>query len=363
MPMKSKPLVQIYQRQTATGKTIYLHYTINGRQVRESTGLRLTGNKTQDTETQKAAALLQANKINELLTAKTGLNTDGLKGKILLTDFCADLAETYKREGRTSRETAEKNLIKHLQAYKPKARLTDIDKAFCRGFIDYLQTRTRLKATSIVAVYRNLVATINRAIKADLIAVNYAARIERPTAKQPERVFLTENELKAFAAVETEGAAKEVQAAFLFSCLCGLRYSDISRLTADNITATGEGLKLNITTQKTGKQISFTLSGTAAAIVLDRLTTSGAGRLFDLPVLVGIERHVKRIAKRAGISGKNVTFHTARHTFATLLLSKGADIYTISEMLAHSNIRTTQIYAKIVDAKKDAAAKLLEGVI
>lgn len=362
MPMKSKPLVQIYQRQTATGKTIYLHYTQNGRQVRESTGLRLTGNKTQDTETQKAAALLQANKINELLTSRTGLNTDGLKGKILLTDFCADLAETYKREGRKSRETAEKNLIKHLQAYKPKARLTDIDKAFCRGFIDYLQTRTRLKATSIVAIYRNLAAAINRAIKADIIAVNYAARVERPTAKQPERVFLTENELKAFAAVEAEGAAKEVQAAFLFSCLSGLRYSDISRLTADNITATGEGLKLNITTKKTGKQISFTLSGTAAAIISERLEAK-AGRLFNLPVLVGIERHVKRIAERAGISGKNVTFHTARHTFATLLLSRGADIYTISEMLAHSNIRTTQIYAKIVDAKKDAAAKLLEGVI
>ncbi|MBR6043579.1 MAG: site-specific integrase [Paludibacteraceae bacterium] len=360
--MKSKPLVQIYQRQTATGKTIYLHYTINGRQVRESTGLRLTGNKEQDREAQRAAVLLQADKINELLTSKTGLITDSLKSKILLTDFCVNLAEDCKREGRKSRKGAINALANHLRAYKPKARLCDIDKAYCCGFIDYLQTRAQLAATSVVGMYKDFVAVLNKAVKADLIAVNYAARVDRPTAKQPERVFLTENELKAFAAVETEGAAKEVQAAFLFSCLCGLRYSDISRLTADNITATGEGLKLNITTQKTGKQISFTLSGTAAAIVSDRLTTR-AGGLFSLPSTPTLEIHVKRIAERAGISGKNVTFHTARHTFATLLLSKGADIYTISEMLAHSNIRTTQIYAKIVDAKKDAAAKLLEGVI
>lgn len=363
MPMKSKPLVQIYQRQTATGKTIYLHYTQNGRQVRESTGLRLTGNKTQDTETQKAAALLQANKINELLTSRTGLNTDGLKGKILLTDFCANLAEDCKREGRKSRKGAINALANHLRAYKPKARLCDIDKAYCCGFIDYLQTRAQLAATSIVGMYKDFVAVLNKAVKADLIAVNYAARVDRPTAKQPERAFLTATELKAFAAVEVKSRnEKEVRAAFLFSCLTGLRHSDISRLTADNITATGEGLKLNITTQKTGKQISFTLSGTAAAIISERLEAK-AGGLFSLPSTPTLEIHVKRIAERAGISGKNVTFHTARHTFATLLLSKGADIYTISEMLAHSNIRTTQIYAKIVDAKKDAAAKLLEGVI
>lgn len=360
--MKSKPLVQIYQRQTATGKTIYLHYTQNGRQVRESTGLRLTGNKAQDNETKRAAALLQSNKINELLTSKTGLNTDSLKSKILLTEYCGKVAEVYKSEGRESMEEAANTLIKHLQAYRPKARLMDVDKSFCKGFISHLQTRTSLKATSIVAVYKGLVAMLNKAVKADIIAVNYATRVDRPTAKQPERVFLTETELKAFAAVETEGTTKEVQAAFLFSCLSGLRVSDVSRLTADNITDTGAGLKLNIQTKKTGKQISFNLSGTAAAIISERMTESG-GRLFDLPTLCTIEKGVKMIADRAGISGKNVTFHTARHTFATLLLSKGADIYTISEMLAHTSIKTTQIYAKIVDAKKDAAAKLLEGVI
>lgn len=361
--MKTKPIVQIYHRQTATGKTIYLHYTQNGKQVRESTGLKLTGNNAQDNETQKAAALLQSNKINELLTSKTGLSTDSLKSKILLTDFCAIQAEAYRREGREVRKKATAALIKHLQAYRPKARICDIDKAYCCGFIDYLQTQTRLKATSIVATYRNIVIVLNKAVKADIIAVNYATRVNRPTAKQPEREFLTATELKAFAAVEVKSRnEKEVKAAFLFSCLTGLRYSDISRLTADNITNTGDGLRLNITTQKTGRQISFSLSGTAANIIGERLNTK-TGVLFGLPSCNSVNRIINQLAEQAGIKGKHVTFHTARHTFATMLLTRGADLYVVSEMLAHTSIKTTQIYAKIVDAKKDAAAKLLDGVI
>lgn len=348
--MKSKPLVQIYRRHTATGITIYLHYTSNGKQIRESTGLRLTGNKQTDQETERAAKLLQADKINELLTERTGLATDSLKSKKLFVDYCNEVADRNK---------SVKPLIKHLQAYKPKARLADIDKSFCGGFISHLQTKTSLKPTSIRTIYAIFKAVLSRAEKADLIPVNYARQVQQPTAKQPERVFLSEREIKAFAEVDTAGETKEVQAAFLFSCLCGLRYSDISRLTADNISTTGKEYRVSIQTKKTAKQLSFTIPTTARALIKDRLT---GGLLFNLPTLKTIEAHVKRITAKAGIR-KHITFHTARHTFATLLLTKGADIYTISELLGHSDIKTTQIYAKIIDEKKDKTTSLLNNIL
>lgn len=363
--MKSKPLVQIYKRKTATGITIYLHYTINGKQIRESTGLRLTGNKQTDQETERAAKLLQANKTNELLTDRTGLATKNLKSKMLFTDYCKRIVEEKNREKQNKGGIL--TLLSHIQTYKPAVKLAEIDKEFCTGFISHLQTTIskkgskRLMPATIKVLFAGFKAILSRAEKEDLIPINYAKKVEQPTAKQTERVFLTETELKAFAAIQTEKTEKEIQAAFLFSCLVGLRVSDIKRLTTDNISDTGAGLKLNIQTQKTGKQISFNLSGTAAAIISERITESG-GRLFDLPTLSIIEKDVKKIAERAGIN-KRVTFHTARHTFATLLLTKGADVYTISELLGHSNIKTTQIYAKIVDAKKDKATSLLNGII
>ena len=84
--------------------------------------------------------------------------------------------------------------------------------------------------------------------------------------------------------------------------------------------------------------------------------------VFRLPAAPSINRHLKRWTETAHID-KKVTFHTARHTFATTLLTLGADIYTTSKLLGHTDIKTTQIYAKIVDKKKDAAIDLFNKIL
>ena len=87
--------------------------------------------------------------------------------------------------------------------------------------------------------------------------------------------------------------------------------------------------------------------------------SSATEYVFDLPSVVAANGDIKRWARKAGIS-KNVSFHTARHTFATLLITQGADLYTTSKLLGHTNISTTQIYASIVDEKKWRAVRLLD---
>ena len=74
-----------------------------------------------------------------------------------------------------------------------------------------------------------------------------------------------------------------------------------------------------------------------------------------------ISLQIKDWAKLAGIN-KYVCFHTARHTFATMSLTLGADLYTVSKLLAHQNISVTQIYAEIIDEKKDKAVDLMNGI-
>lgn len=357
--MKAKPIVQIYERATSNGKSLYLHYTINGKQYRESTGLKLTGNKKQDAETRKAILLLQTDRINEILTGKTGLRTETQKDKILLCDFCTIIADKYKEDGKPKTSYLYKLLSKHISAFNSRLRLTDTDKKQVTAFIDYLQ-KADMKQTSKKVIYSKFVSVLNKAVKNEYILANPAKNVERIEAKQTERVYLTESEIKAFFKTEPNKNQADTKQAFLFSLLTGLRMSDIYRLTSENIEENNGAYRLKIDTKKTDKFISFELSTDAQNIIKDRLTKGGF--IFKKKTNTNLNKDLADIAKRANID-KKVTFHTARHTFATLLLTKGADIYTISTMLGHSNITTTQVYAKIIDSKKDNASKLLSGVL
>ena len=114
--------------------------------------------------------------------------------------------------------------------------------------------------------------------------------------------------------------------------------------------------------QKTQEPLYIPLSQQALAYLPARGDAAGDALVFaDLKSNVPINAHIHAMAAAAGIN-KHVTFHTARHTFATLLLTEGADIYTTSKLLGHADIATTQIYAKIVDAKKQEAVGLLDNI-
>ena len=149
--------------------------------------------------------------------------------------------------------------------------------------------------------------------------------------------------------------------AFLFSCFTGLRKSDILSLTWKEIIHDGPRTLIYKRIQKTQRWLSLPLSGRAMQWLPQRETWMDADRkIFETMSNASLSTHLKLWAERAGICAKSISFHTARHTFATLELSLGADLYTVSKLLGHTNISTTQIYAKVVDKQKERAVSLLD---
>lgn len=291
------------------------------------------------------------------------------------------LQEWLQEYGRYKAEVAgDKNtpavlaaLARHTYIYKgTRARLTDIDKEFCEGFIRYLSTAKSLKDQKTVLsphtqkhYYGVFCSALAMAVNEGLLEQNPVHLVRKDVrikTIESERVYLELHEVKCLMA--TPYHKNELRQAFLFSCFCGLRISDLRRLTWGNLTSVclSGGLstfRLQIVMKKTGRPLSFNLSQAALKWLPERNGKESTEKVFRLQSSVSVNKHIKQWAQQAGIT-KNVCFHSARHTFATLCLTLGADIYTTSKLLGHSNVTTTQIYARIVDKKKDEAMSLFD---
>ena len=149
--------------------------------------------------------------------------------------------------------------------------------------------------------------------------------------------------------------------AYLFSCFCGLRISDIIKLQWKDVFVDRGQYRLSVSMQKTKEPIYLPLSPEALKWMPARGDKTPDDHVFDLPSPAMVNILIKPWAKAAGIN-KRFTFHTARHTFATMMLTLGADLYTTSKLLGHADVKMTQVYAKIINQKKDDAVNLVNGL-
>lgn len=247
--------------------------------------------------------------------------------------------------------------------------LQDVDRDFCRGFAQYLgQAQNhrggKLSSNSRFLYFSKFVAALNAAVRAGLIPSNPAAmldKVERPRFMQTERSYLTEEEIQALIDTPNTHSGGDVARAFLFSCFCGLRWSDISTLVWGDIRSGGTGLQIEKRMVKTREMLYLPLSPEAAFFLPERLGKGPSDLVFSLPSYASASIALKKWLCDAGIS-RPVTFHCARHTFATLLLTQRQDLYTVSKLLGHKNIKVTQIYAEVVDRKKREAVNSLSGL-
>ena len=149
--------------------------------------------------------------------------------------------------------------------------------------------------------------------------------------------------------------------AFLFSCLCGLRVSDIRKLKWSDLQKSGERVRIEIKMQKTKEPLYLPISDEALKWLPQRGEAKDDDFIFSLTHEGTVNNILQKWAKAAGVT-KHISFHVARHTHATMMLTLGADLYTVSKLLVHKNISTTQIYDKIVDKKKEEAISLIPNL-
>ena len=166
------------------------------------------------------------------------------------------------------------------------------------------------------------------------------------------RGFLTDEEILLIAHKQINIPRLElIRDIFIFSCFTGLAYIDVSNLTPDHIVTLGDKRWIMTQRQKTSVETNVLLLDIPKAIIAKYGgKTYRNGKLFPMLTNQKTNSYLKEIADICGIK-KNLTFHLARHTFATMSLSKGVPMESVSKMLGHTNIRTTQIYARITNKK------------
>jgi len=199
-------------------------------------------------------------------------------------------------------------------------------------------------------------AALKQAFIDGYLTVDLSAKIKGIQDQESRREYLSVDELNTLAA--TPCKRDVLKRAALFSALTGLRHCDIQKLRWKEINIDGNQARLHFTQQKT-KGVEYTPISEQALQLCGEPEKPEKFVFEDLPDPSWISHPLKKWVVAAGIK-KKITFHCFRHTYATLQLSSGTDIYTVSKMLGHTNVKTTQIYAKVVDEKKDKAAQAIQ---
>lgn len=361
---KSKELVTLRKRPMKDGGySLLLDYSIDGIRTREFLKMYLVPErgkleKLQNNETLKLALALKAKRILELQEGRSGIQTKKSKD-MYLTDFLISQQEKYRNNGKPNYVLTIQKILRWLGKFGKKTTLLTIDKQYVIDFCHFMRDNGLAEGT-ILMYFSNLNTIFNNAYREGLMQENPIRRIEsaqRPKRPETERAYLTFDEVKAV--MGTKCGNDMVKAAFLFACFTGLRLSDVEALTWEEIRKTGNGWQVEAKQIKTKNLVYIPLSDNAIAQLPE--TKRRKGKVFDLPHRNQIGDILKRLVKRAGID-KHITFHCSRHTYATLLLTYGADIYTVSKLLGHTDVATTQIYAKIVDEKKRQAVNLIPSL-
>lgn len=387
---KLKEPVRIRFKQLSNGnQSIYLDYYtgdvirkenyVGGKRKYEFLKLYLIPERTREDKAKNEATLalakaIQSRRIVEVQNDAHGFQNTN-KSRVNLLDYLENIGKQSAEQGSRNYARTVLNTVRALRLFRGDyIAFRDVDKEFLSEFTDYLRqmpkaskygvlkTGGRLSNNSVVSYYGTLRTAINRAYKEGIITVNptkefdFASKVRQEPSR---REYLTLDELKTL--INTECRHEIVKRAFLFSCLCGLRVSDIRKLRWCDLQRSGGRVRIEITMQKTKEPLYLPISDEALKWLPERGEANGSDFIFPLTHEGTVNDTLQHWAKVAGIT-KHISFHVSRHTHATMMLTLGADLYTVSKLLGHKNIATTQIYAKIVDKKKEEAIGLIPNL-
>lgn len=377
--LKAKEPIRIRERKLADGnRSLYLDMYSRGVRKVESLGLYIVPEKTYFDKVHNEHAWQMAQKIKSeriLALQKYGIG-QWEKIQQSFTPLTKFLEEYEQEQSGISASTirGRKYMRLRIEQYlheigRLQMSIMEVDVEFCRGFIKFLRMskNKRLKEAernisncSGLQIQTIFTGALNKALRDGIIEKNPMKQLsakERFHQQESTREYLTIDELKSMIAIPCGDEA--LKNAFLFSCFTGLRISDVRSLTWGKVLEfpNGNGQYLRVKMQKTQNYVNIPLSKDALKYM--RRTDRPDEPIFRIsPATSVITQRLQTWADNANVN-KRISYHVSRHTFATMLLTVGVDIYTVSKLLGHTNISTTQIYAKIIDKKKvDAISKV-----
>ncbi len=346
--------VKLRKKKVAGGKiSLYLDIYHNGQRQYEFLKLYLfkgtnTATKVANNETLVLAETITAKRQIEINHSEYGLIPKFKKE--------ADFVEYFKTIGQRKGRSVNiwKNTLNHLKTFTGgKVAFKNINERWLEKYQDYLLKQ--VSRNSAHTYYSKIKAALNHAVRDKIIQSNPCKRVQNIRKEDTEIQFLTFEEIQVLSrAIPKTESGKEVARMFLFGCFTGLSLANLETLTYEQIE--GESVKFFRT--KTEKWIYFPLNKTALSLIGNTVNKEPSARIFNTPQRRHASRLLKKWGGQAGIK-KNMHYHIARHTFATLSLTSGADLYTVSKLIGHKNLSTTQIYAEVIDSVKRQAVNNL----
>lgn len=376
MLRKKKETVYLRQRSRSNGTVaLYLDVCRDGKRTHEYLKLYLVPeltreDKQKNKETLRLAEAMKAKRVVEIQSKYFGVEVPSSED-ILFHDVMRRFID--RKDGTT--KTSWQNCLSHVLKYDPNERITfrEITPQWVRGFRDYLDTKAMqwdiddrkrdvkpkpISQGTKALMFQKFCSVFNIAMKEGIINSNPSLTVERFKEPESDREFLTIDEIRHLR--QTPPPDKHLAQAFFFSCLTGLRWSDIVKLRWGEVQEWKTGTRIVFTQKKTGGLEYLDLNEQAASL----LGTRGSSEELVFPALGPLQAARIKIAawvRSAGID-KHITFHCARHTFAVMMLDLGVDLYTVSKLLGHRSIETTQVYAKILDKNKKAAVEKIPKI-
>lgn len=294
--------------------------------------------------------LWQQGKSVSLNTLKDAVDKPTGNGNSFLAFFREEVAKSSLKKSTRQNHLSTLEL---LRKFKKEVLFTDLTFEFVSSFDNYLQANG-YHLNTIAKHMKHLKRYVNVAINKEYMDIQrYAFRKYKIKSIEGKHSHLSPEELHKLENLQLRGRYTRLQKtkdAFLFCCYAGLRYSDFSNLTSANIIEFHQETWLVYKSIKTDIEVRLPLyllfEGRGIQIL--RRYKDDLNAFFKLKDNSNINKELTMLGKLAGID-KRISFHTARHTNATLLIYSGANITTVQKLLGHKSVKTTQVYANIMD--------------
>ena len=359
--MKVREKVHLNKRKMkGGGYALHLDYRMRGKRIREFLRLYLVTqrnatDKDRNEETIRIATEIKNRRIRELESIEHGVDMPSLRQDVIAYDYIAMKAETMGHSSRNGNIA----VAKDINSMSEGITLAEIDRTFFQRYAEYIIEKGN-SPNSVRQKLGILRARLHNALKEGLSDALPDISGIAPKYIKPEIDFLTIDELRALLQIDVPEKIPNplrIKNPFMFCCFTGLRISDVKKLKWSDI----EDNVINIRMQKTKEIVGVPLSENAKMFLPERKTE---GLIFsDIPKnATYISNKLRAWATEAKVN-KNLHFHVSRHSFATLALSSGADLYTVSKLLGHRNVTTTQVYATVLDQGRKKAVDSIPRIL